>query len=135
MSSHGSCHRDRDELGLLIEEFSARRKRGEPATIVEEYLRDYPHLATELRVILPTLEFVERATSGNRPGGRTLALVGQIIGEYQIVRELGRGQDGRRHQRLQDLLSTLGKFARSFPAPSRLRRCSGDRSARVWAAA
>ena len=48
----------REEVDLLAEEFLARRRQGEPATI-EEYAGRRPDLAAEIREVFPTLLLIE----------------------------------------------------------------------------
>ena len=57
----------------------------------EAYLQAHPHLADALRGVFKTLDFVEatsRALDASRLGR------GQLLGDYRIVREIGRGGMG-----------------------------------------
>lgn len=77
-------------LEAVLDRFLAERAAG-GAPAEEQYLRDYPELAAELRGVFRTLDFVE-ATS------RTLHAAvlepGHVLGEFRIVREVGRGGMG-----------------------------------------
>jgi hypothetical protein len=85
----------------LAEEFLERRRRGERPTL-EEYAAKYPHLADEVREVFPVLGLVEDLKSG--PDGATGAFPGAMLpghdrplerlGEYRILREVGRGGMG-----------------------------------------
>ncbi len=80
----------------LAEEFVERLRRGESADPAE-YQQRYPELATEIGEFFPALRMIEgvktlpaRAKAGQ---GRLLN-EGARLGDYRIVRELGRGGMG-----------------------------------------
>jgi eukaryotic-like serine/threonine-protein kinase len=82
----------------LAEEFAARFRRGERPSL-QEYIDRCPELADEIRELFPALVEVERA-DGDRPerpddAEAALAppLLGQV-GDYRILREVGRGGMG-----------------------------------------
>jgi eukaryotic-like serine/threonine-protein kinase len=90
--------KDHEPVDLLAEEFLARYRRGERPSITE-YVTQHPDLAEEIREIFPTLAVLERL--GPRPdelSGRPLAAISGVmprqLGEYQLVREVGRGGMG-----------------------------------------
>ena len=68
----------------------------------ERYLRAYPHLADSLRGVFKTIGFVEAA--GKALDASTLER-GQRLGEYRIVREVGRGGMGVVYEAVQTSLS------------------------------
>jgi tetratricopeptide (TPR) repeat protein len=86
-----------DLLGELAEAFLERHRRGEhPA--VEEYAAAHSELACEIRRLFPALLMMEdlRPESGD-PGGDLATAAGaapQRLGDYRILREVGRGGMG-----------------------------------------
>jgi WD40 repeat protein len=92
---------DRDPLELLAEEFLERRRRGESPS-VEEYVGKYPELADGIREVFPALEIMEEADPGTMElaaasadtlaGGQGPQL--ERVGDYRILREIGRGAMG-----------------------------------------
>jgi serine/threonine-protein kinase len=68
----------------------------------EEYLRAYPELADSLRGVFKTLSFVEAAGKSLNAAQLTR---GQQLGEYRIVREIGRGGMGVVYQAVQTSLN------------------------------
>ena len=98
MTAGGS---DRNPVEVLSEEFLERIRRGEAVT-PEEYAVKYPDLADEILVVFPALLMMEdlgdetsdRTSSfGTEPGVHVGATAGRI-GEYRLLREVGRGGMG-----------------------------------------
>ncbi len=85
-------------LDQLAEEFAERFRRGERPSL-EEYAERYPELAEEIRDLFPAMVKVERA-EGNRQGKDPNAYSPSTnppmseIGDYRILREIGRGGMG-----------------------------------------
>jgi eukaryotic-like serine/threonine-protein kinase len=85
----------------LAEEFLERRRRGERPTL-EEYLTRYPLLADEIREFFPVLGLVEEFKpgtddlSGSIAGSSIpgLAVVPERLGDFRLLREVGRGGMG-----------------------------------------
>ena len=85
-------------LDRLAEEFAERVRRGDRPTL-KEFTDRYPDLADAIRELFPALDKVERA-DGHRQGdggaddslGANLPL--SKVGDYRIVREIGRGGMG-----------------------------------------
>jgi tetratricopeptide (TPR) repeat protein len=67
-----------------------------------EYLRAYPELADSLRGVFKTLSFVEAAGKSLNAAQLTR---GQQLGEYRIVREIGRGGMGVVYEAVQTSLN------------------------------
>lgn len=87
-----------DLLDRLAEEFVSRRRQGERASI-EEYVRQYPDLAEEIRDIFPTvLELEQLKVHKVISSGGTPASIGPVpltrLGDFRILREIGRGGMG-----------------------------------------
>jgi hypothetical protein len=84
----------------LAEEFAARFRRGERPSL-QEYIDRCPDLADEIRELFPALVEVERVKEDQpaRPGGAetepaaALPALGQV-GDYRVIREVGRGGMG-----------------------------------------
>src|SRR5262249_11835489 len=80
---------DRHPIDELVEDFLARRGRGESPTM-QEYVERYPEYASEIRELFPAMFVMEgvrrRVTiESGRP---------ERLGDFRIVRELGRGGMG-----------------------------------------
>jgi serine/threonine protein kinase/tetratricopeptide (TPR) repeat protein len=86
-----------DLLDQLAAEFTQRYRRGERPSL-QEYIDRYPHLEADLRDLLPAMAEIEQVDADKRKGavlaapeaGPPLAQVG----DYRIVREVGRGGMG-----------------------------------------
>jgi serine/threonine protein kinase/Tfp pilus assembly protein PilF len=96
------------QIGELAESFVARFRAGERPNI-EEYASKYPHLADELRQLLPTLVMLEQQGSfdgDNGTAGRasTLRRIPREIGEFTIIREIGHGGMGVVYEAVQQSL-------------------------------
>src|SRR6516225_11764787 len=81
----------------LAEEFAARFRRGERPGL-QEYIDRCPALADEIRELFPALVEVERVED-DRPASlgapaRPAAPLPARVGDYRIVREVGRGGMG-----------------------------------------
>ncbi len=88
----------RDPVEPLIEQFLQLHRRGEAAD-VEAFARAHPEHAATLREVLPTLvalEQVRRERSASTASGRRRLAMPPLerLGEFRIVREVGRGGMG-----------------------------------------
>ena len=88
---------DHDAIDALADEFIERLRRGEQPTI-GEYARKHPQHADEIRELFPTIASMERLKFDNDRTASGKATLGPIkieqLGDFQIVRELGRGGMG-----------------------------------------
>jgi WD40 repeat protein/serine/threonine protein kinase len=89
-------------VGRVAGEFTERLQRGEPVD-VEEYVRRYPDLAELLRAVLPSLGLLGpavREPAGVSPSAKESDGPGdqpplpERLGEYRLLREVGRGGMG-----------------------------------------
>src|SRR5215472_9335211 len=86
-----------DPLGQIADEFVEAFRQGQRPS-VEEFARRYPAHADEIHDMLPALALMERAKSmedspgPNRPAQAAAPL--RQLGDYQILREVGRGGMG-----------------------------------------
>jgi serine/threonine protein kinase/WD40 repeat protein/tetratricopeptide (TPR) repeat protein len=111
----------KDPLGLILESFLARFRKGERPSLTE-YIQHFPDLADEIRELLPAVAEVEQlgslgaalaevgfgdrtgspsATDAYDPAARSAATVGdrtgtfpQRLGDYRILRVIGEGGMG-----------------------------------------
>jgi WD40 repeat protein/serine/threonine protein kinase len=83
-----------DQLGRLADEFLERFRRGERPAMTE-YTTRYPELADQIRELFPTLVMMEDVRPGAQTGrGGPGEGFPQRLGEYRIIREIGRGGMG-----------------------------------------
>src|SRR5262249_26213866 len=86
-----------DPLGPIADEFVEALRQGKRPS-VEEFARRYPALAGELRDMLPALPLMEKAKSAEAPPQHQPATAATArlrqLGDYQILREVGRGGMG-----------------------------------------
>ncbi|MCA9259129.1 MAG: serine/threonine protein kinase, partial [Planctomycetales bacterium] len=87
-----------ERLDVLLEQYAQLRRTG-MAIDVDTYARQHPEFFDELRELLPAMELLEQHEGPHRispetPADRGLPISGSQIGDYEIVRELGRGGMG-----------------------------------------
>ncbi len=88
---------DRDPFEVVAESFLTRFRSGQRPGI-EEYAAQHPELADQIRELLPALVMVEQdLTVDPAPRHRPASpspLEGRLLGDYRILREVGRGGMG-----------------------------------------
>ena len=136
MNSEGSS--SADPFGAIADEFVEAFRQGKQPS-VETFAQRYPEHADQIREMLPALALMEKVKSDSSdeqvgPGARRLL---RQLGDYQILREVGRGGMGvvyeaqqlslGRHVALKVLPShalidarQLGRFQREARAAARL---------------
>src|SRR6186713_3084383 len=99
MRVESSVARDHEPIDSLAEEFLERYRRGERPSM-SEYITLHPDLAGEIRELFPTLAVLEQLGPRpdeipNRPADATIGgAIPRQLGEYQLLREVGRGGMG-----------------------------------------
>jgi eukaryotic-like serine/threonine-protein kinase len=78
-----------EKLDQIAEEFAERFRRGERPGL-HEYVQRYPELAGEIRELFPAMVEIERAEVQSKPVQPPL----HQVGDYRILREIGRGGMG-----------------------------------------
>lgn len=96
---------DRDAFDELAEEFTARCRRGE-APSISEYEARYPAHAARIRALLPTVAMMEQLKRDSRPAEANppSPLPPEQLGEFRLVREIGRGAMGVVYAAVQESL-------------------------------
>ena len=82
-----------ERLGTLMDEFVSRNREGEYPSITE-FTERYPELEDEIRKLFPALAMLEGAKEDLSEGTDADKVPLTRLGEYQIIREIGRGGMG-----------------------------------------
>jgi serine/threonine protein kinase/tetratricopeptide (TPR) repeat protein len=98
---------DSNPLEALAAEFVEQHRRGE-APSVEEYAAEHPELAAQIRALFPTIAALERVRAGQERAeeGRLPPSAARLerLGDFRIVREIGRGGMGIVYEATQESL-------------------------------
>jgi serine/threonine protein kinase/WD40 repeat protein len=93
-----------DPLNALAEEFVGRYRRGERPAL-SEYAARHPELAEEIHELFPALVLMEDLGSvGGPPVPAGPATVPEQLGDFRILREIGRGGMGVVYEAVQESL-------------------------------
>lgn len=91
---------DRNPVDVLADKFAARLREGSSPSI-EDYAEQYPELADEIRATFPSIAMMERLSQKEhterqfeRQTSRLTGHMTETLGDFQIVREIGRGGMG-----------------------------------------
>jgi serine/threonine protein kinase len=107
----------RHPVEALADEFAARCRRGE-APSIGEYADRHPDLADEIRALFPAVAALERCGAG-RPREEPPTR----LGEFRILREVGRGGMGVVYEAVQE---SLGRRVALKVLPTELARPDGQ---------
>ncbi|MCU0717839.1 MAG: hypothetical protein MUD03_17100, partial [Pirellula sp.] len=95
----------RHPVDVLAEEFAERMRRGEQPSI-DEYVSRFPQYADVLRSVLEPIEAVERVSSIQAAQHAVQSMrPPKQLGDFRIVRELGRGGMGIVYEAVQRSLN------------------------------
>jgi len=97
------ANENRDPFDEVAESFLERYQAGEHPS-VSEYVMRYHELAEQIRELLPALVAVEKAAPKLGEPSPAAPPVPERLGEYRILREIGRGGMGVVYQAVQEAL-------------------------------
>jgi serine/threonine protein kinase/WD40 repeat protein/tetratricopeptide (TPR) repeat protein len=110
---------EHDPLAPLADEFLERTRRGEKPS-PQEYAANYPELATQIRDLFPALLVMENLGASVGGGTSTAHFSSSSpsrLGEYRILRQIGRGGMGVVYEAVQE---TLGRHVAVKVLPAHL---------------
>ncbi len=117
-------HEDqRNPLEVLAEEFMDRQRAGESVT-VSQYAEQHPEHAEQIRELFPAIAAMERLKQSSGDGTVSLgAARPQRLGDFRIIREIGRGGMGVVYEAEQE---SLGRRVAIKVLPRQLLAGSGQ---------
>jgi tetratricopeptide (TPR) repeat protein len=96
----------RDPLECLAEEFLERRRQGADVSI-DDYAARHPELAGRIRDLFPALLLLEDLKPAASAGGAGVPAAGELVGrlgDFRVLREIGRGGMGVVYEAVQESL-------------------------------
>lgn len=84
---------ERDPFEILLDSFTAAVRRGEAGQI-DDWAKRHPEHSEQIRELFPTILALEGVRQGSSSGGRAGISVIDRLGDFRIVREIGRGGMG-----------------------------------------
>ena len=97
----------RDPLDALAAEFAERLRRGELPS-VSEYAAEHPELAEDIQELFPAIAAMERLKAAREHTDPDRGVLGPVklerLGDFRIIREIGRGGMGIVYEAVQESL-------------------------------
>ena len=92
-----------EPLDAIAESFLVRYRNGERPAI-SDYTGQHPELASQIRELFPALAELEDLGSALKPANFNNSPMPSRLGEYRIIREIGRGGMGVVYEAVQESL-------------------------------
>jgi serine/threonine-protein kinase len=114
-------------IGKVADEFLRRQENGECPDI-EEYAAVYPQAAPVLRKVLASLRLLDESAASATNGSETLEAAPDTLGDFRIIREIGRGGMGIVYEEQKSLRRRVALKVCRLRPPWTLANCSGSRT-------
>ncbi|MCA9036799.1 MAG: protein kinase [Planctomycetaceae bacterium] len=97
-----------DKLGPMMDEFLSRKRKGEYPSL-SEFVQRHPELENEIRELFPAIAMMEQAEVSEPPHRHAGVMTSNgkklnRLGDYRIIREIGRGGMGVVYEAIQESL-------------------------------